>query len=71
MLHLTSEFTMDVVCHDDLMRLRTGHGAQNMAIIRHTAMNTIELMPGKYQRKTKESMVWNTQKLKNALTANQ
>ena len=63
---------MDVVFHDDLMRLTTGYGAQNMAVMRHTAMNIVERIPGKIAKKNKrKSMAWNTQKLKNALTANQ
>jgi hypothetical protein len=32
---------LDVVFHDDLARLRTGSGPQNMAIIKHMAMNMI------------------------------
>ena len=32
---------LDVVFHDDLARLRTGHGPANMAIIRHTALNLL------------------------------
>jgi len=34
-------WVLDVVFHDDLARLRTGHGPQNMAIVKHTAMNMI------------------------------
>jgi hypothetical protein len=29
---------MDVVFHDDLMRLRTGSGPANMATLRHAAL---------------------------------
>ena len=32
---------LDVVFHDDLARLRTGHGPENMAVIKHMAMNLI------------------------------
>jgi predicted transposase YbfD/YdcC len=32
---------MDVVFHDDLARLRTGYGPENMAIIKHMAMNLV------------------------------
>ncbi len=32
---------LDVVFHDDLTRLRTGHGPENMAVIKHMAMNLI------------------------------
>lgn len=32
---------LDVVFHDDLARLRTGHGPQNMAVIKHPALNLL------------------------------
>ena len=32
---------IDVVFHDDLARLRTGFGPQNMAVVKHIAMNLI------------------------------
>ena len=32
---------LDVVFHDDLARLRTGHGPEDMAIVRHTAINLL------------------------------
>lgn len=38
---------MDVVFHDDLMRLRTQHGPANMATIRHAALNLIKAIPDK------------------------
>ena len=34
-------WVLDVVFHDDLARLRTGHGPENMAIVRHMAMNLL------------------------------
>ena len=34
-------WVLDVVFHDDLARLRSGHGPANMAIIQHTAMNLL------------------------------
>jgi predicted transposase YbfD/YdcC len=34
-------WVMDVVFHDDLARLRTGHGPENMATVRHIAMNLV------------------------------
>ncbi len=33
---------MDVVFHDDLYRLRTGHAPHNMATVRHIALNLIK-----------------------------
>ena len=32
---------LDVVFHDDMARLRTGYGPQNMAVIRHAALNLL------------------------------
>jgi predicted transposase YbfD/YdcC len=34
-------WVLDVVFRDDLARFRTGDGPQNMAIIRHTALNLL------------------------------
>ena len=54
-------WVMDVVSHDDLCRLRSGCGPQNMAIVRHIAMNLLRAAPGKQSfavRRKKAS--WNT-----------
>ena len=32
-------WVLDVIFREDLVRFRTGDGPQNMAIIRHTALN--------------------------------
>jgi predicted transposase YbfD/YdcC len=40
-------WVMDVVFHDDLMRLRTEHGPANMATVRHMALNLLRSAPGK------------------------
>jgi predicted transposase YbfD/YdcC len=32
---------LDVVFHDDLARLRIGHGPENMAVVKHMAMNLL------------------------------
>ena len=32
---------LDVVFHDDLARLRTGHGPANMAVAKHMALNLL------------------------------
>lgn len=39
-------WVLDVVFHDDLMRLRTQHGPHNMAIVKHMAMNLVKAAPG-------------------------
>ena len=38
-------WVMDVVFHDDLARLRTGYGPENMAIVKHMAMNLTRQAP--------------------------
>ena len=40
-------WALDVVFHDDLMRLRTENGPGNMATIKHMAMNLIREANGK------------------------
>ncbi len=40
-------WVMDVVFHDDLCRLRSDRGPQNMAVLRHMAMNLLRAAPGK------------------------
>jgi predicted transposase YbfD/YdcC len=34
-------WVLDVVFHDDLARPRTGHGPQNMAVVKHMALNLL------------------------------
>jgi hypothetical protein len=41
---------LDVVFKDDQSRLRTGHGAKNMAVVRHFAINLVR------QTKDKKSL---------------
>lgn len=53
-------WVMDVVFHDDLMRLRTGHGPANMAAVRHMALNLFHAIPGRRSLKVKrKSVAWN------------
>lgn len=62
-------WVMDVVFHDDLMRLRTEHGPANMAIVKHAALNLIRAIPDKasltVRRKT---AAWDDNYLFNAIT---
>ncbi len=46
-------WTLDVVFHDDLVRLRTGHGPENMAVIRHCAMNLVREADDKHSLKVR------------------
>jgi predicted transposase YbfD/YdcC len=40
-------WVLDVVLREDLSRLRKGHGAQNMAIVRHFALNLVRRVTDK------------------------
>lgn len=60
---------MDVVFHDDLMRLRTEHGPANMAIIRHANLNLIRQIPDKASLKVRrKTLGWDDDYLFNAIT---
>lgn len=63
-------WVLDVVFHDDLMRLRTKHGPANMAVIRHTALNLFKAIPDNasltVRRKT---AAWDDDYLFKAITA--
>ena len=49
-------WVLDVVFHDDLARLRTGHGPQNMAIVKHMAMNMIRNPKDKHSLKVRRKV---------------
>jgi len=49
----TLHWTLDVVFHDDLSRLRKGNGAANMAVVRHFAFNLLRQSPGNQPLKRK------------------
>ena len=62
-------WVLDVVFHDDLMRLRTQHGPKNMATIKHMAMNLIRSAPGKDSLKVRRKAAgWNQDYLKALIT---
>jgi predicted transposase YbfD/YdcC len=49
-------WVLDVVFHDDLARLRTGHGPQNMAVVKHMAMNLIRNPKDKHSLKVRRKL---------------
>ena len=51
-------WVMDVVFHDDLMRLRTGSGPANMATIHHAALNIVKEIPDKASLKVRRKTAW-------------
>ena len=60
---------MDVVFHDDLMRLRTDNGQQNMATIKHMAMNLLRSATGKDSLKVRRKIAgWDHKYLKALIT---
>lgn len=62
-------WVLDVVFHDDLMRLRTEDGPKKMAPIKHMAMNLIRATPGKDSLKTKRKAAgWDQDYLKTIIT---
>jgi predicted transposase YbfD/YdcC len=63
-------WVLDVVFHDDLMRLRTDNGPANMATIRHAALNLMRAIPEKASLNVKrKTAAWDENYLFNALTA--
>lgn len=61
-------WVMDVVFHDDLMRLRTGNGPANMAAIRHAAINIIKQISDKASFKVRrKTLGWDDDYLINAI----
>jgi len=71
--HLSVEnrlhWMLDVVFHDDLMRLRTHAGPANMAVIKHFILNIIKDIPDKASLKTRrKTLGWDDQYLHDAIT---
>ena len=61
-------WVLDVVFHDDLMRLRTQNGPANMAVVKHFILNLIKEIPDKLPLKTRrKAFGWDEQYLANAL----
>lgn len=49
-------WVLDVVFHDDLARLRSGHGPHNMAVVKHMAMNLIRHPKDKHSLKNRRKL---------------
>lgn len=49
-------WVLDVVFHDDLARLRTGSGPQNMAVVKHMAMNLVRAQHDKHSLKVRRKL---------------
>ena len=60
----TLHWTLDVVFHDDMSRLRKGHGAANMAVVRHFAFNLLRQGMGKIPlKRMRKRASWNPKTL--------
>ena len=54
-------WTLDVVFREDLARLRTGHGPENMAVVRHMALNLLsQAKPTTSLKNRRKRAAWNT-----------
>jgi predicted transposase YbfD/YdcC len=61
-------WVLDVVFHDDLMRLRTENGPANMAVVRHASLNIIRTIPDKASLKVRRKTIgWDDDYLEAAL----
>lgn len=57
-------WVLDVTFRDDLSRLRTGHGAKNMAVVRHFAINLVRAATDKKSLKLRRKVAaWDTKYL--------
>lgn len=62
-------WVLDVVFHDDLMRLRTDNGPANMAAVRHISLNLIQRISDKASLKVRrKTLGWDDRYLAFALT---
>ncbi|HET7413919.1 MAG TPA: hypothetical protein VFJ18_14780, partial [Pararhizobium sp.] len=62
-------WVLDVVFKEDQSRLRKGHGAHNMAIVRHFAINADRRAKGKHSIKTTRKLAgWDANELARILT---
>ena len=63
-------WVLDVTCKEDLARVRKGHGAQNMAIVRHFAINIVRNAKDKRSIKLRRKRAgWDNNYLETLLTA--
>ena len=64
-------WVMDVVFHDDLMRLRTENGPANMAAVKHISLNLIRNIDDKASIKVRrKTLAWDDRYLEKAITGN-
>lgn len=65
-------WVLDVVFHDDLARLRSGAGPENMAVVKHMAMNLLRSPKDRHSLKSRRKLAClNTDYLHNLIAQNQ
>jgi predicted transposase YbfD/YdcC len=63
-------WVLDVTFKEDLSRLRKGHGAHNMAVVRHFALNLVRLIGDKQSlKRRRKRAAWDDQYLLEILTS--
>ena len=68
MIENSLHWTLDVTFNDDQSRLRKGHGAHNMAIVRHFAINLVRSVADKKSLKLRRKRAgWDTKYLETLL----
>lgn len=61
-------WVLDVTFKDDLARVRKGHGAKNMAVVRHFAINLVRNAKDKHSIKVRRKLAgWNTDYLRSLI----
>lgn len=61
-------WVLDVIFKDDLCRVRVGHGAKNMAVVRHFAINLVRVATDKKSLKLRRKLAgWDTKYLASIL----
>lgn len=61
---------LDVTFKEDLSRLRKGHGAHNMAVVRHFALNLVRLVDDKRSiKRRRKRATWDDDYLAQILTS--
>ena len=64
----TLHWVLDVTFREDLSRLRTGHGAKNMAVVRHFALNLVRQVADKRSiKRRRKRAAWDPQYLLDTL----
>jgi hypothetical protein len=56
-------WVLDVTFREDLSRLRIGHGAENMALVRHFALNLVRQVDNRSIKRHRKRAAWDPQYL--------